>query len=231
MNGLKQRIIGALVLVSLAVIFVPMMFDEPHDERDVRSLDIPEEPPFPEVDVPEPDEQTTGVPDYQVQELTPSDRSQAGDEEVVTPVEVDESAPETPAAQIGNASVDVRPAPETDSEPESETVSKPAPEPSTESRPTPEIAPEGGESGSKPSLAGAWVLQLGSFGDEANARRLRNNVRERGYDAQLQEVVRGDARLTRVFSGPFAEKAEATRAKAVLDEAFNINALVTRGGD
>jgi DedD protein len=81
------------------------------------------------------------------------------------------------------------------------------------------------------TLAGAWVIQLGSFGDEGNARRLRDRVRERGYGAHLQEVTRGEQRLLRVFSGPFAEKAEAEKAKAVLDEAFGIKSLVTRGED
>src|SRR5690554_6905154 len=51
-DGLKQRIIGALVLISLAVIFVPMVFDEPHSERTSISINIPEEPPFPEVGTP-----------------------------------------------------------------------------------------------------------------------------------------------------------------------------------
>ena len=51
MDGLKQRLIGALVLISLAVIFVPMLFDEPHPERTSRVIDIPEEPVFPAVQV------------------------------------------------------------------------------------------------------------------------------------------------------------------------------------
>ena len=154
MNGLKQRIIGALVLVSLAVIFVPMMFDEPHSERETSTIQIPEEPPFPEVEMPEPE--TTEPPEYQQK--------------------------------------------------------KPASAEFTR------------------SLDGAWVVQLGSFGSAENARRLREQVRERGYSSHLQSVTRGDVELTRVFSGPFAEKAEAERAKQALDKAFGLNSLVTSGG-
>ena len=66
MDGLKQRIIGALVLVSLAVIFVPMMFDEPHSERESTTIKIPEEPPFPEVDAPEPE--LSDAPAYRLEE-------------------------------------------------------------------------------------------------------------------------------------------------------------------
>jgi DedD protein len=74
-------------------------------------------------------------------------------------------------------------------------------------------------------------VQLGSFGSSENATRLREKVREKGYSSHLQQVTRGDAELTRVFSGPFAEKAEAEKAKQVLDDAFGLNSLVTSGGN
>ena len=73
------------------------------------------------------------------------------------------------------------------------------------------------------------MVQLGSFGNSDNARRLRDKVRDKGYGSHLQEVERGDATLTRVFSGPFANKADAEAAKRVLDEAFSLNSLVTSG--
>ncbi|MDX1554269.1 MAG: SPOR domain-containing protein, partial [Marinobacter sp.] len=79
------------------------------------------------------------------------------------------------------------------------------------------------------SLEGAWVVQLGSFGSSDNARNLRDKVRDKGYNSHLQQVTRGDAELTRVFSGPFAEKTEAEKAKQVLDKAFGLNSLVTSG--
>ncbi|MBQ0834497.1 SPOR domain-containing protein [Marinobacter sp.] len=200
MDGLKQRIIGALVLVSLAVIFVPMVFDEPHSERTSTSINIPEEPPFPEVEAPESDIAPT--PPYQ-QDQAANSSSASQDFRIL---ENDE-----PAAQ---------PAP-------------PQPEPS---QPKPvQQATESPESTEKAnaeftrSLEGAWVVQLGSFGNGDNARRLRDKVREKGYSSHLQEVVRGDNTLTRVFSGPFAEKSKAEAAKRTLDKAFSLNSLVTSG--
>lgn len=100
-------------------------------------------------------------------------------------------------------------------------------EPEADAAPT---EPEsGGEGDFERTLEGAWVLQLGSFGNEDNARRLRDNVRERGYGAHLQEFDRNGEKLVRVFSGPFAEKGEAEKAKEVLDKAFGVKALVTKG--
>lgn len=70
MDGFKQRIIGAVIIVSLAVIFVPMLFDEPHEERQRQSLEIPEEPDFPEVRVDEPREPEMREPDEAVEPPT-----------------------------------------------------------------------------------------------------------------------------------------------------------------
>jgi DedD protein len=209
-NGLKQRIIGALVLVSLAVIFVPMMFDEPHSERETSTIKIPEEPPFPEVDMPEPE--VTEAPDYRIEESAP----------------VEPSAP-APAEEPVTAGNDVAV-----EQPPAEQAEPAVPsEPSAPSEPSeaPETAADEPASGEfTRSLDGAWVVQLGSFGSSENASRLREQVREKGYSSHLQTVTRGDSELTRVFSGPFAEKAEAEKAKQALDKAFGLNSLVTSGG-
>ncbi len=226
MEGLKQRIIGALVLISLAVIFVPMVFDEPHSERTSTDIRIPEEPPFPEVTTPDseavraPDQQNTGMatdtameaegdstpgeaPGYRIVEETDSPAD--------TPREVAQPAPEkqsnTPA-QSATANEDASPA-------------------GSGTKSSSSAQPDSTEYAS--SLKGAWVVQLGSFGNADNARRLRNEVRKQGYGSSLQEVVRGDTTLTRVFSGPFASKADAEAAKQALDKAFNLNSLVTTG--
>lgn len=198
MNGLKQRIIGALVLVSLAVIFVPMMFDEPHSERQTSRIQIPEEPPFPEVEMPEPD--TTEPPEYRIEELeNPVDEAPAATAEA--PMQTPEPAATEP----------------------------PAPSPVAADAQAPDDEPVSAEF--TRSLAGAWVVQLGSFGSNDNATRLRDQVREKGYSSHLQRITRGDAELTRVFSGPFAEKAEAEKAKQALDRAFGLNSLVTSGAN
>jgi len=231
-DGLKQRIIGALVLVSLAVIFVPMMFDEPHSERESTSIKLPEEPPFPEVEAPEPE--TADAPAYRIEEsgdeAQPSSSEELGDEaqpssaeepaldeppQVDEPsrVEAETEAPD-PLPTVQEPEVSRQETSDTDSEPESE------PEEPVQDEDSAEFTR---------SLEGAWVVQLGSFGSNDNARNLRDKVREKGYNSHLQQITRGDAELTRVFSGPFAEKAEAEKAKQVLDKAFGLNSLVTSG--
>ncbi|QSP93756.1 SPOR domain-containing protein [Marinobacter salinisoli] len=222
MDGLKQRIVGALVLVSLAVIFVPMIFDEPHSERTSNSIQIPEEPPFPEVVIPE--DQAAGAPIDNAPQAT-GDVSES-------PAEPGQSAPDyrivedEPAPFEGVPQVDETPA----------ANSEPAPDPAPATPgPKPEVAanqPSAGESSNtvpNPVAEGDWVVQLGSFGNADNARRLRDQVREKGYGSHLEAIKRGDATLTRVFSGPFPDRPSAEAAKRVLDEAFSLNSLVTTG--
>ena len=221
MDGLKQRIIGALVLVSLAVIFVPMMFDEPHSERESTAIKIPEEPPFPEVDAPEPE--ISDAPAYRIEE---SDAS--GEPDQVSQPSNDQPTPDADMAGT-------EPQPVTNAVEEPQNPPEPAPSEASSSSAnadtdTADPATETDSAEYTRSLEGAWVVQLGSFGSGDNARRLRDKVRDKGYNSHLQQVTRGDTELTRVFSGPFAEKAEAERAKQALDKAFGLNSLVTSGG-
>ncbi len=203
MDGLKQRIIGALVLISLAVIFVPMIFDEPHSERQSTPITIPEEPPFPEVDMP-------AQPDARNFE---------------EPAEADAAVAETVEEPASQTATEATPA-----QTASQAEPQQAPEPQQATEPVAGASePEQPKEFSK-TLEGAWIVQLGSFGNADNARRLRDKVIEMKYGAHLQQVTRGDTELTRVFSGPFVSEAEAKKAKAVLDKEFNLNSLVTTGG-
>ena len=223
MDGLKQRIIGALVLISLAVIFVPMIFDEPHSQRKSTSITIPEEPPFPEVDMPE--EPTGDSVGYEVSSdaVTPAsgDTGQSPGFRIVE----DESAQAKTLPEQGesvqNASVKQPEIAETQPAAEQQQASK------TEETPA---KPAEEKAEFTRTLEGAWVVQLGSFGNEGNARRLRDNVIEMGFGAHLQQFASGDKTLTRVFSGPFVNREDADQAKAKLDKKFGLKSLVTKGG-
>lgn len=210
MDGLKQRIIGALVLVSLAVIFVPMMFDEPHSERQASKIEIPEEPPFPEVEMPEPEQEE--LPQYHIEEMDAGDAPDDASEATAQQSEPQTTTTEEPAELASESQSAVPAQAEEPEASQSEADNEPVKAEFTR------------------SLEGAWVVQLGSFGSDENASRLSEKVREKGYSSHLQRITRGDTQLTRVFSGPFAEKAEAEKAKQALDKAFGLNSLVTSGG-
>lgn len=232
MDGLKQRIIGALVLVSLAVIFVPMVFDEPHSERTSTSIQIPEEPPFPEVSAP--DAAPEAPPSYAepAQDVPQSQTDGAASGESAPDYRLVEDEQE-PFAGTPETDAPISAEPASSSEPASGPAASPEPAPSqaaSSSQQAPQPQASDSESAEYTrSLKGAWVVQLGSFGNSDNARRLRDQVRDKGYGSHLQTVERGDTTLTRVFSGPFSSKADAEAAKRDLDNAFSLNSLVTTG--
>jgi len=53
-DGIKQRLIGALVLVALMVIFLPMLFSNGDLEPAEVLVDIPEKPPIPTFEIKKP---------------------------------------------------------------------------------------------------------------------------------------------------------------------------------
>jgi DedD protein len=68
--------------------------------------------------------------------------------------------------------------------------------------------PEGsGQAGS--GLSGQWLVQLGSFGDAANAQQLARRVGEFGHNAAVSDVKASGKVMHRVRLGPYATRGEA----------------------
>ncbi|MBC9250090.1 cell division protein [Pseudomonas alcaligenes] len=109
-KGLKQRIVGALVLVALAVIFLPMLFSREDELRQVEvdAPAMPEKPVLPEValepvTVPEPVAEEE-VPPVEPVPQTPSEPIAAAPTPVapaVPPAQAQAAASEPPAASSG----------------------------------------------------------------------------------------------------------------------------------
>jgi DedD protein len=57
--------------------------------------------------------------------------------------------------------------------------------------------------------AGQWSVQLGSFGDAANAKRLASRVDAYGYDAAVSDVRASGKVMHRVRVGPYETRGEA----------------------
>ncbi len=63
---------------------------------------------------------------------------------------------------------------------------------------------------SKPSSNGNWYVQVGAFGNTANAQKLVNQYKQQGYNVRIQK----DKNLNRVQIGPFATKKEAEQIQS-----------------
>lgn len=102
-SGLIQRMVGALVLIALAVIFVPMLFNREDDARrvEVDAPAMPQTPAMPDVEV-----QPVEVPEpaaepfpeeFEIIEEGPETEAQVPAEPITAPPAVAEPTPTPPA--------------------------------------------------------------------------------------------------------------------------------------
>jgi DedD protein len=222
--GMRERLSGAVILIALAVIFVPMLFDEPapRSERPQPVLTIEQPVDVERRDVPPP------RPPESLGEIGAPLVSRE-DDQAPSAEEVDEAA----AAQVSQA----EPAPEPPRvEPDpSEAVVSQAPEPPAETPPADPIAElaraadqrlagEASESAA-PAAAGEWAVQVGSFGEPANAERLESQLREEGFSVFSRPR---DNNLTTVYVGPYDSSEAGERAMGELKSRANLQGLLVR---
>ena len=213
-KGLKQRIVGALVLVALAVIFLPMLFSREDELRQVvvEAPPMPKAPEMPpveleQVQVPEPQ----ALPQEPVPPLEPAEDALASNE---PPVE--QSAPAAPAQPAAPA-VPV-PAP---AQPQPQVQAKaPAPAPAA---PVAEVKAEEKRLDVN-GLPVSWSIQLASLSSRASAENLQKNLRTQGYNAYIRSVEG----MNRVFVGPLIERAEANRLRDQLARQQKLNGFIVR---
>lgn len=206
-NVYKQRMVGALVLVALAVIFLPMLFSREDEQRHV-TVDVPSAPQaaaMPQVQV-----EPVVVPEPQV---LPEGSVPADEHEPVV-----QQAPSTP---IAPAPV-VAPAPTVASKPAP--VAKPAPTP-VPPQPVASTKPDTSQSRVDANgLSVSWSVQLASLSSRESAENLQKTLRSQGYNA----YIRSAEGKNRVFVGPLIERAEAERLRDLLGRQHNLKGFVVR---
>jgi DedD protein len=203
----KERLIGAAVLVAAAVILIPEMLSGGGDESSENTQTV-----TPAGDTPlktytidlnkSPGQSAMPAPETLTTVAPPPETEPPAESE-------SESAASAPATQAIPESTAERSAPERI--PETPVVSQPAPAtvkpptpvsvPATPAR-SPSAAPE------KASGAG-WAVQLGSFSSRATADGMVSKLRGEGYDAFVMPVKSGTNTLYRVRIGPMADRESA----------------------
>jgi DedD protein len=75
--------------------------------------------------------------------------------------------------------------------------------------------------------AGGWAVQLGAFGSEADANKLRDRLRDLGFDGYVDNVPSGKGgKLWRVRAGPVNERVTAEQLKAQIAQKMKISGIV-----
>ncbi|WP_313203451.1 SPOR domain-containing protein [Pseudomonas sp.] len=212
-KGMKQRMVGALVLVALAVIFLPMLFTRQDEMRQVR-VDAPQAPAMPTL--PEVKIEPVTVPEPQPLPEQPEQPEQPSVvvSESTAPVKAP-SQPITPSPQA-QAPVQAQPKPQA-------TVQTPA----AAAKPATPVATAPAPAPSKIDVNGlpvSWSIQLASLSSRAGAENLQKTLRSQGYNA----YIRSAGGMNRVYVGPLIERAEADKLKDVINRQQKLNGFVTR---
>jgi len=206
----RRRLLGAVTLVLLAVVFVPMILDnEPRPKRTEPSLIIPNRElakPLPQP-APAPPDATSahGVT------ATTSAASAQGTTAATAPKPATTAA--TPSAKAAQAAQEPATAP---ASPAAPTAASGAPKPATVAVAPPK-APEKDSAGA-PKLEG-FAVQVGAFRDEAHLQQVRQKLTAAGVVHYTERIDSGGAPVTRLRAGPFSTREAAESARATLNQA------------
>jgi cell division septation protein DedD len=196
--ALRQRLVGALVLIALAVIFLPMLLD---GKREIPTQQV-------DVDLP-----------------PPSSQIMPGDQDVTVPAQrqsVPTPDPEPVAPVIPETEISAEPdiidpldsnAPAASAEPASSQPITRAneSEPATRPEPPAQSAPPRFER----SEQGRFAVSFGSYGQESNAKNLVAQLSMAGLNA-ISEAVQSEGKtLYRVRAIGFANRTQAESARQV----------------
>ena len=213
-SAYKQRMVGALVLVALAVIFLPMLFSRQDEQRQVvvEAPAAPQAPAMPQVQV-----EPVVVPEPQTlpEEPVPSDDEVAA-----------QTTPAAPAVPVQQSVPVVKPAPAPAAPVVAANPAAPAPAPKPVApQPAAPGKPDVGQSRIDPNgLPISWSIQLASLANRESADALQKKLRAQGYNAYIRSA---DGK-NRVFIGPLIERAEADRLRDLLGRQQNLNGFVVR---
>ncbi|EMI3316737.1 TPA: cell division protein DedD [Proteus mirabilis] len=184
----QNRLVGAVVLVAVGVIFLPTLFDGDKKYNEDQFVSIPLVPkPGDEQDIESiaPIEQTT----------TPSTPSEGASEamisEAVTGVEQPQvSTPEVSEPQVAPSTPVVEPP---------KVVNPPVEPPTT---PPPAVSETTAPKGE------AWVVQLGALKNAAKVEEIIAKMHLSGYPVYTVPARPVSGKVTRIYIGPNASKAE-----------------------
>jgi DedD protein len=197
---LKQRLVGAIILVSLAVIFIPIILEGPDDEWSPRTPGMPEAPRM----------------DYGVDmelALPPVETAET--------VEIEEPEPAAPAEPTATPAV-VQPA----ARPVEPVKAEPPPAAQPAPPPAPAATATDDKAGSLPVPPRGWYIQVGSFSQRMNAEGLRDRLTAAGHTTRLQSINIGKAQVYRVLVGPATSRAVAEQQNSRLEKQQQIKGIV-----
>lgn len=204
----RHRVVGAIILVALGVIFLPVAFDEKKG-ADARSM--------PAIEIPDRDSKIF------ISRITPIEVKEEGakrdkpakketkpvEKKVAAPAETRAAPALAPVAAADKPAAVMEQAAVSDSPPESVVGEKVEQAPPTEKPAAAEKKAAVAEKSDK-----GWIVQIGSFSSADNAKRILSGLQQKGFKPDTRKVDTPQGKATRIWIGPFPERATAEEMQA-----------------
>ena len=201
-TALKQRLVGAAVLVALAVIFLPMLVQGPAPESGMSDvpLDLPRAP----------------AGDYATRDIplvSPAEAPRDGVVGMDVPATTAPAADPASVAQPAGDAADVATEPLADAAPATTATNPDAAELATPAAKPDSARPASTEMFPAPTAGGDYAVNFGAFSSIAAAERVVAQLRGSQLPGYREAATVDGRSLQRVRIGPYATRAEAEAAR------------------
>jgi len=229
----KNRIIGAAVITSIAAIFLPMFFDDTieHSQQTKSEFNIPKSRLVKEMSVPTTAAEVISIKSKPNDVVISKQAAKVVFEETLQPLNNDEQniaavdiASIAKTMEYNQPSKAIKHAAVIGSRPPPRFKLKPTN--ITGSRPPARFKQKPASTQSTQASMKRWVIQLASFGKQANAIEFRDKLRNKGFTAYIDANNSGSKTIYRIKVGPELNKSRALRNKRRIEKLYDINGLL-----
>ncbi|MFQ5936027.1 MAG: SPOR domain-containing protein [Acidiferrobacterales bacterium] len=211
----KHRILGAVVIVSLAVIFLPLILSEeqtpPPAKTALSKIPAAESKVFrmPASAISKSESESVEL-SSNARTLTGSKRSQVNAQKPTQQSITESQRKKAPSTSQGHASAG------------SQTKGEDA---SSKRRDITTIASSKKQTDTNAQTQG-WIVQVGTFSNKENAQRLRDRLQQDGFLVNLQNVELKGRKAVRVRVGPYRQKHVAVEARSRIEKEVGLEGVV-----
>ncbi len=215
---LKHRIVGALILIILSVVVVPMILSGPKPAANLPVTDAAAKNPDTKVFI----SKITPIGGATPVLKRESERSPGVTQTAPKPATQPKSAPTPkPTGKTATAKLVAKATKQT---PESvvEKTDRQNTKPVDQRTATT-------ESITKPytkSIERGWIVRIGTFSEPENATRIMSSLKALGFEPSSERVKTGRGVFTRVWVGPYAQRVEAGRARSRIQRSTGEKGLI-----
>ncbi len=194
----RQRLVGTLVLVALGVVFWPIIFVEPMENRPIELQPVPARPSIDRTAIP-----TPTSPEDRVRRSVPEpERDVAKQSQADEQTQLPDESGQLGIDALANADAVVELTLQDD----------------------PPVAPSLDASG----YAQGWVLQVATVSSQDRAAHLVEQLVNKGYPAFAARFERESAIWWRVQIGPKLEKSSFESMKVEVDEVLKVESMIVK---